>query len=142
MELTERPEPDLSGGMIPAVAPPFAMTRWTPQTRQHCMHAVLRLNRCAELADVSMCPYNQTDTMFHGFLGTHQPAIWMGTLVALIQAHDQVNRAQHRSQQAWAKLRRCSRNEGCHSNRRKNMRAPIITAQSWTLPTTATSWQS
>jgi hypothetical protein len=23
-------------GMIPAVAPPFAMTRWTPQTRQNC----------------------------------------------------------------------------------------------------------
>jgi hypothetical protein len=22
--------------MIPAVAPPFAMTRWTPQTRQNC----------------------------------------------------------------------------------------------------------
>jgi hypothetical protein len=25
-----------------------------------------------------MCPYNQTDDRFHGFLGTHQPAIWMG----------------------------------------------------------------
>ncbi|RSH89012.1 hypothetical protein EHS25_002674 [Saitozyma podzolica] len=57
------PEPDLSGGMIPAVAPPFAMTRWTPQTRQNY---------------VSMCPYNQTDTKLHGFIGTHQPAIWMG----------------------------------------------------------------
>ncbi|ORY26128.1 glycosyl hydrolase family 92-domain-containing protein [Naematelia encephala] len=57
------PEPDLSGGMIPAVAPPFGMTRWTPQTRQNF---------------VSMCPYNQTDTKLHGFLGTHQPAIWMG----------------------------------------------------------------
>ena len=33
-----RPEPDLSGGMIPAVAPPFAMTRWTPQTRQNCTY--------------------------------------------------------------------------------------------------------
>jgi hypothetical protein len=31
-----RPEPDLSGGMIPAVAPPFAMTRWAAQTRQNC----------------------------------------------------------------------------------------------------------
>ncbi|EIW72522.1 hypothetical protein TREMEDRAFT_26302 [Tremella mesenterica DSM 1558] len=57
------PEPDLSGGMIPAVAPPFAMTRWTPQTRTNYP---------------SMCPYNQSDTMFHGFMGTHQPAIWMG----------------------------------------------------------------
>lgn len=28
--------------------------------------------------DVSMCPYNQTDDKIHGFLGTHQPAIWMG----------------------------------------------------------------
>ncbi|KAK4690007.1 hypothetical protein P7C73_g123, partial [Tremellales sp. Uapishka_1] len=28
--------------------------------------------------DVSMCPYNQTDTKIHGFIGTHQPAIWMG----------------------------------------------------------------
>ncbi|WWC69881.1 uncharacterized protein I206_103824 [Kwoniella pini CBS 10737] len=57
------PEPNLSGGMIPAVAPPFAMTRWTPQTRENF---------------VSMCPYNQTDTRIHGFIGTHQPAIWMG----------------------------------------------------------------
>ncbi|WVR06761.1 hypothetical protein IAU60_003796 [Kwoniella sp. DSM 27419] len=57
------PEPNLSGGMIPAVAPPFGMTRWSPQTRENY---------------VSMCPYNQTDTMIHGFIGTHQPAIWMG----------------------------------------------------------------
>lgn len=51
--------------MIPAVAPPFGMTRWSPQTRQNY---------------VSMCPYNQTDTVLHGFIGTHQPAIWMGEL--------------------------------------------------------------
>ncbi|GMK53915.1 hypothetical protein CspeluHIS016_0105010 [Cutaneotrichosporon spelunceum] len=57
------PEPDLSGGMIPNVGTPFGMTRWTPQTR---------------LNYVSMCPYNQTDTRVHGFLGTHQPAVWMG----------------------------------------------------------------
>lgn len=25
-----------------------------------------------------MCPYNQTDTKIHSFIGTHQPAIWMG----------------------------------------------------------------
>lgn len=25
-----------------------------------------------------MCPYNQTDTRLHGFIGTHQPAVWMG----------------------------------------------------------------
>ncbi|KIR34315.1 alpha-1,2-mannosidase [Cryptococcus deuterogattii MMRL2647] len=57
------PEPNLSGGMIPAVAPPFGMTRWSPQTRKNY---------------VSMCPYNQTDTKLHGFIATHQPAIWMG----------------------------------------------------------------
>ncbi|OCF43056.1 hypothetical protein I317_03150 [Kwoniella heveanensis CBS 569] len=57
------PEPNLSGGMIPAVAPPFGMTRWSPQTRENY---------------VSMCPYNQTDIKMHGFIGTHQPAIWMG----------------------------------------------------------------
>ncbi|WWC62224.1 uncharacterized protein I303_104819 [Kwoniella dejecticola CBS 10117] len=57
------PEPNLSGGMIPAVAPPFGMTRWTPQTRENY---------------VSMCPYNQTDSKIHGLIGTHQPAIWMG----------------------------------------------------------------
>ncbi|WVW84279.1 hypothetical protein I302_106309 [Kwoniella bestiolae CBS 10118] len=56
-------EPNLSGGMIPAVAPPFGMTRWTPQTRENY---------------VSMCPYNQTDSKIHGLIGTHQPAIWMG----------------------------------------------------------------
>ncbi|WVQ79626.1 hypothetical protein IAT38_001726 [Cryptococcus sp. DSM 104549] len=57
------PEPNLSGGMIPAVAPPFGMTRWSPQTRSNY---------------VSMCPYNQTDTRLWGFIATHQPAIWMG----------------------------------------------------------------
>ncbi|KAI0686232.1 glycoside hydrolase family 92 protein [Earliella scabrosa] len=55
--------PNGSGGMIPSTAPPFAMTRWTAQTRQNY---------------VSMTPYNYTDTTIHGFQGTHQPAIWMG----------------------------------------------------------------
>lgn len=49
--------------MIPSVGTPFGMTRWTAQTR---------------LNYVSMCPYNQTDTRVHGFIGTHQPAVWMG----------------------------------------------------------------
>lgn len=31
-----RPEPDLSGGMIPSVGTPFGMTRWTAQTRLNC----------------------------------------------------------------------------------------------------------
>ncbi|KAH9949159.1 glycoside hydrolase family 92 protein [Amylocystis lapponica] len=55
--------PNGSGGMVPSTAPPFAMTRWTAQTRQNY---------------VSMTPYNYTDTAIHGFQGTHQPAIWMG----------------------------------------------------------------
>ena len=45
------------------------MTRWVAQTRQNY---------------VSMTPYNQTDTEIHGFQGTHQPAIWMGALVQVI----------------------------------------------------------
>lgn len=55
--------PNGSGGMIPSTAPPFAMTRWTAQTRENY---------------VSVTPYNYTDTKIHGFQGTHQPAIWMG----------------------------------------------------------------
>ncbi|CAM0141624.1 hypothetical protein VKS41_007573 [Umbelopsis sp. WA50703] len=51
------------GGMIPSTAPPFAMTRWTAMTREN---------------NVSTCPYRYSDTKIHGFLGTHQPAIWMG----------------------------------------------------------------
>ncbi|KZV99027.1 glycoside hydrolase family 92 protein [Exidia glandulosa HHB12029] len=55
--------PNGSGGMIPSVAPPFGMTRWTAMTRQNY---------------VSVHPYNYSQTSIHGFIGTHQPAIWMG----------------------------------------------------------------
>ncbi|MFF0628844.1 GH92 family glycosyl hydrolase [Streptomyces sp. NPDC004296] len=51
------------GGMIPSTAPPFAMTRWSPMTRQNY---------------VSHTPYYYGDTKISGFIGTHQPAIWMG----------------------------------------------------------------
>ncbi|MFF2506562.1 GH92 family glycosyl hydrolase [Streptomyces sp. NPDC058067] len=51
------------GGMIPSTAPPFAMTRWSPMTRQNY---------------VSKTPYHYDDTKISGFIGTHQPAIWMG----------------------------------------------------------------
>src|SRR6267142_2326172 len=51
------------GGMIPGVARPFGMTHWTAMTREN---------------KISVCPYNYSDTMIQGFLGTHQPAIWMG----------------------------------------------------------------
>jgi predicted alpha-1,2-mannosidase len=51
------------GGTMPFVTPPFAMTNWTPQTRQN------------KLGGVS---YKYEDTTISGFMGTHQPAIWMG----------------------------------------------------------------
>lgn len=56
--------PNGSGGMIPSVAPPFGMTRWVAQTHENF---------------VSRTPYNYSDSQtIHGFIGTHQPAIWMG----------------------------------------------------------------
>ncbi|KAJ5157912.1 uncharacterized protein N7482_009012 [Penicillium canariense] len=55
--------PNGNGGMIPSVAPPFGMTRWTPQTRENF---------------ISQVPYGDSDRLIHGFQATHQPAIWMG----------------------------------------------------------------
>jgi predicted alpha-1,2-mannosidase len=51
------------GGTMPSVEPPFAMTSWTPQTRQN---------------KVSVTSYVYGDSAISGFIGTHQPAIWMG----------------------------------------------------------------
>jgi predicted alpha-1,2-mannosidase len=51
------------GGTMPFVTPPFGMTNWTAQTRQN------------KLGGVS---YKYEDTTISGFMGTHQPAIWMG----------------------------------------------------------------
>jgi predicted alpha-1,2-mannosidase len=51
------------GGTMPFVSPPFAMTNWTPQTRQN---------------KISVTSYEYDDTSITGFIGTHQPAIWMG----------------------------------------------------------------
>ncbi|WP_394821759.1 GH92 family glycosyl hydrolase [Pendulispora albinea] len=56
-------DPSEYGGMIPSVALPFAMTRWTPMTRENY---------------VSRLPYHHDDRKIRGFMGTHQPAIWMG----------------------------------------------------------------
>ena len=39
------------------------MTNWTPQTRQN---------------KISITSYKYDDTAITGFIGTHQPAIWMG----------------------------------------------------------------
>jgi predicted alpha-1,2-mannosidase len=51
------------GGTMPFVTPPFGMINWTPQTRQ---------NR------LSIVSYKYEDNAVSGFMGTHQPAIWMG----------------------------------------------------------------
>jgi predicted alpha-1,2-mannosidase len=51
------------GGTMPFVSPPFAMTNWTPQTRQN---------------KISVTSYHYRDKTISGFIGTHQPAIWMG----------------------------------------------------------------
>jgi predicted alpha-1,2-mannosidase len=51
------------GGTMPFVSTPFGMTNWTAQTRQ---------NR------ISVSSYEYDDTYIQGFIGTHQPAIWMG----------------------------------------------------------------
>jgi predicted alpha-1,2-mannosidase len=48
---------------MPFVVPPFGMTDWTAQTRQN------------KLGGVS---YKDDDRTISGFMGTHQPAIWMG----------------------------------------------------------------
>jgi predicted alpha-1,2-mannosidase len=48
---------------MPFVSPPFAMTNWTPQTRQN---------------KISITSYEYGDVAITGFIGTHQPAIWMG----------------------------------------------------------------
>ena len=51
------------GGTMPFVTPPFGMTNWTAQTRQN---------------NLSVVSYKYEDTAISGFMGTHQPAIWMG----------------------------------------------------------------
>jgi predicted alpha-1,2-mannosidase len=51
------------GGTMPFVTTPFGMTDWTPQTRQN---------------KIGVVSYNYDDKTISGFIGTHQPAIWMG----------------------------------------------------------------
>ncbi len=51
------------GGTMPFVTTPFGMTNWTAQTRE---------NR------ISVSSYAFEDSTISGFIGTHQPAIWMG----------------------------------------------------------------
>jgi predicted alpha-1,2-mannosidase len=51
------------GGTMPLVAAPFGMTDWTAQTAQN---------------KISVSSYRFEDHAISGFIGTHQPAIWMG----------------------------------------------------------------
>jgi predicted alpha-1,2-mannosidase len=51
------------GGTMPLVGTPFGATNWTAQTRE---------NR------ISVTSYAFEDHTISGFIGTHQPAIWMG----------------------------------------------------------------
>lgn len=51
------------GGTTPAVGTPFAMTQWCAATR---------------LNGISRTMYRRCDSVLIGFMGTHQPAIWMG----------------------------------------------------------------
>jgi predicted alpha-1,2-mannosidase len=51
------------GGTMPFVTTPFGMTNWTAQTRE--------IRRPGT-------SYNYADTNISGFIGTHQPATWMG----------------------------------------------------------------
>jgi predicted alpha-1,2-mannosidase len=51
------------GNTMPYVKPPFGMTTWTAQTRQ---------------SSIGSTSYAYEDTNISGFIGTHQPAIWMG----------------------------------------------------------------
>jgi predicted alpha-1,2-mannosidase len=51
------------GATMPFVTAPFGMTSWVAQTRQN---------------KISITSYNYDDKTISGFIGTHQPAVWMG----------------------------------------------------------------
>ncbi|MCE5267458.1 MAG: hypothetical protein LLG00_06190, partial [Planctomycetaceae bacterium] len=51
------------GGVVPGVTAPFGMTQWLPMTRKN---------------EVSRCAYHYRDRFIQGFLGSHQPCVWMG----------------------------------------------------------------
>lgn len=51
------------GGMMPYTGVPFGSADWVPMTR---------------LTEVGRLSYNSSDTLLLGFIGTRQPAIWMG----------------------------------------------------------------
>ena len=51
------------GGVCPWVAPPHAMTDWTPMTQEN---------------NISRLPYRCEQKNIIGFMGSHQPTVWMG----------------------------------------------------------------
>ena len=51
------------GGMMPMAGVPFGSIQWVPMTR---------------LTEVSRLSFNSSDSLLLGFIGTRQPAIWMG----------------------------------------------------------------
>jgi putative alpha-1,2-mannosidase len=51
------------GGAMPFVTVPFGMTNWTAKTRPMARPGT---------------SYNYADSSIEGFIGTHQPATWMG----------------------------------------------------------------
>ena len=51
------------GGMMPMAGVPFGSAQWVPMTR---------------LTEVGILSYNESDSLLLGFIGSRQPAIWMG----------------------------------------------------------------
>src|SRR5580704_11792146 len=51
------------GGVCPWVTPPYGMTHWTPMTQENA---------------ISKLPYRYDQRTIIGFMGTHQPTVWMG----------------------------------------------------------------
>ena len=51
------------GGVCPWVTPPYGMTHWTPMTQEN---------------SISHLPYRSDQRTLIGFMGTHQPTVWMG----------------------------------------------------------------
>jgi predicted alpha-1,2-mannosidase len=69
------------GGTMPFVTTPFGTTNWTAQTREN---------------SISVSSYAFEDDSISGFIGTHQPAIWMGDYgyVTLIPEIDAIKTSQ------------------------------------------------
>lgn len=51
------------GGVCPWVTPPHGMTHWTPMTQEN---------------GISHLPYRNEQRTMIGFMGSHQPTVWMG----------------------------------------------------------------